>query len=104
MPRANPMAKRQNISVSFTPQQAAFLADCVASGRYQSASEVVREGLRLLEERHERHQAELARARALVQEGAEQLDRGEVVDAETFFREWDDELDALEDAQRKNSE
>ncbi len=98
------MAKRQNISVSFTPQQAKFLADCVASGRYQSTSEVVREGLRLLEDRQERRQAELERARALIREGSDQLDRGQVVDGETFFREWDEELDALEAAQRRKAE
>jgi len=43
-----------------------------------------------------RSPAELERARALIQEGAEQLARGEIVDGETFFREWDEELGALE--------
>ncbi len=89
------MAKRENISISFTPEQAAFLAGCVSSGRYQSASEVVREAVRLLEHQLARREAELARARAMIQEGAEQLDRGEVVDGETFFREWDEELEDL---------
>ena len=98
------MAKRENISVSFTPQQAEFMAACVASGRYQSMSEVVREGLRLLEDQQQRRQAELERARALIQEGADQLDRGQVVDGETFFKEWDEELDALEAAQRRKAE
>ncbi len=98
------MANRENISVSFTPQQAEFLAACVASGRYQSTSEVVREGLRLLEDRQQRRQAELERARALIQEGADQLDRGEIVDGESFFREWDEELDALEAGQRRKAE
>ena len=98
------MANRKNISVSFTPQQAEFLASCVASGRYQSTSEVVREGLRLLEDRQERRLAELERARALIQKGSDQLDRGQVVDGETFFREWDEELDALEAAQRRKAE
>lgn len=98
------MAQRENISVSFTPQQAKFLAACVASGRYQSMSEVVREALRLLEDRHERRKAELDRVRALVQEGSDQLDRGEVVDGETFFREWDEELDAIESARSRKSE
>jgi len=37
----------------------------------------------------------------LIQEGADQFDRGELVDGETFFREWDEELDALEAARRK---
>lgn len=98
------MANRQNISVSFTPQQADFLASCVASGRYQSASEVVREGLRLLEDQQRQRRAELERARALIQEGADQLDRNQVLDGETFFREWDDELNALEAAQRRKAE
>ncbi len=90
------MANRESVSVSFTPQQAEFLAACVASGRYQSTSEVVREALRLLQDRQRRREAELGRARALIQEGADQLDRGEVVEGETFFSEWDAELDALE--------
>lgn len=97
------MAQRENISVSFTPQQAAFLAECVASGRYQSTSEVVREGLRLLEDRHRRRQSELERSRALIQEGAAHLDRGEVVEGDVFFSEWDAELAALEAARRRNS-
>ena len=98
------MAKRESISVSFTPHQAEFLAACVASGRYQSASEVVREAIRLLEDHHARRQAEVERAGALIQEGADQLDRGEVTDGETFFREWDEELDALEAAERQPAE
>ena len=40
------MAKRENISVSFTPEQSSFLSACVGSGRYQSTSEAVREGVR----------------------------------------------------------
>ncbi|MEE8467993.1 MAG: type II toxin-antitoxin system ParD family antitoxin [Planctomycetota bacterium] len=98
------MAKRENISVSFTPQQAEFLASCVASGRYQSKSEVVREGIRLLEDEHARRRAELERTRALIREGADHLDRGAVVDGETFFREWDEELDELEAARRRKAE
>ena len=78
------MAGRENISVAFTPQQTEFLAACVASGRYQSTSEVVREALRLLQDQHARRQAEIERARELIREGADHLDRGEVVDGETF--------------------
>ena len=60
------MAKRENVSVSFTPQQVEFLSACVASGRYQSTSEVVREAVRLLEDQQARRQAELERVRELV--------------------------------------
>jgi antitoxin ParD1/3/4 len=95
------MANRENISISFTPKQAAFLAGCVRSGRYQSTSEVVREAVRLLEYQLARREAELARVRAMIQEGAEQLDRGEVVDEKTFFREWDEELEDLASPRRE---
>lgn len=98
------MAKRENISISLTPQQTDFLAKCVATGRYQSTSEVVREGVRLLEDQQRMQAAELDRARALIREGAEQLDRGDVVDGDTFFAEWDDELNALEAKQNGKTE
>lgn len=86
------MPNRQNVSISFTPEQVSFLANCVKSGRYQSTSEVVREAVRMLEFQIQRREAELARVRAMIAEGADQLDRDEVVDGEIFFREWDEEL------------
>jgi antitoxin ParD1/3/4 len=90
------MANRENISVSFTPEQAAFLASCLKTGRYQSTSEVIREAVRLLQDQQALRAAELERARALILEGALQLDRGEVLSADDFFGEWDAELDGLE--------
>ena len=41
--------QRQTMNVSLPPAQEQFVRDQVASGRYQTASEVVRDGLRLLE-------------------------------------------------------
>jgi len=92
----SPMAKRENISVSFTPEQVAFLTAQVASGRYQSSSEVVRDALRLLHDLVARREVERARVHELVREGVRDLDDGDVVDEATFFAEWDAELDALE--------
>ena len=96
------MAKRKNISVSFTPHQAEFLAQCVATGRYLSASEVVREGLRLLERHHTELQAEYDRVREMIKVGAEELERGETHDADTVFREIEVELSERAEKRRGN--
>jgi antitoxin ParD1/3/4 len=45
------MSTRHTLNVSITPELDRFVAMKVASGRYGSASEVVRAALRLLEER-----------------------------------------------------
>lgn len=55
----------RNTSFSLTEHFTAFIEDRVRSGRYQSASDVVRAGLRLLEE----EEAKLARLRDLIEEG-----------------------------------
>jgi antitoxin ParD1/3/4 len=47
------MPPRASLNVSLTPELAAYIAGQVASGRYRSASEVVRAGLRLLLRRDE---------------------------------------------------
>ena len=90
------MAKRENISISFTPEQAEFLASCVDSGQYQSTSEAVREGVRLLEHQHQMRAAELASVREQIAVGATDLDVGRTIDGDAFFAEWDAELDVLE--------
>ena len=48
------MADRQTRNVSLPPAQDAFVDALVASGRYRTVSEVVRDGLRLLEEAEHR--------------------------------------------------
>jgi antitoxin ParD1/3/4 len=71
------------MNVSLTPELDNFVAGKVESGRYTSASEVVREALRLLEE-HDRARSErLAAFNKEVAARLTSLDRGEHVRPET---------------------
>jgi antitoxin ParD1/3/4 len=62
-----------------------FVADLLETGLYQSQSEVVREGLRLLKEREELKNLRLAELRKEIAVGSEQADRGKFVDGEKAF-------------------
>jgi antitoxin ParD1/3/4 len=76
-------------NVVLTERHEAFIAELVGSGRYQNASEVLREGLRLVEERDAREAAKLKALQEAAQIGFADLDRGQ-------FREVvDGDLDAV---------
>jgi len=64
-----------------------FIADLLKNGLYQSQSEVVREGLRLLKEREDLKQFRLAELRKEIRAGSEQADRREFVDGPKTFTE-----------------
>jgi antitoxin ParD1/3/4 len=65
------------VNVSLTPELEKLIYEKVRSGLYNSASEVIREALRLLHERDQVRQQELEALRAKINRGLEQLDRGE---------------------------
>jgi antitoxin ParD1/3/4 len=54
-----------------------FIASGIEEGRYSNASEVVREGLRLLEQRDQEDRARIEWLRGAAQEAIDSLDRGE---------------------------
>lgn len=62
-----------------------FIAQLLKTGMYQSQSEVVREGLRLLKEREDLKNLRLSELRKEIASGSEQADRGEFVDGEETF-------------------
>jgi antitoxin ParD1/3/4 len=66
-----------SVNVSLTRELEELVNQKVKTGLYQTASEVVREGLRLLEERDRLYQLRLDELRRDVRTGVEQLDRGE---------------------------
>lgn len=64
-------------NVNLTDRFDRFIESGVASGRFSNASEMVREALRLLEQREQENQAKLEWLRSAIQEGIDDLDRGD---------------------------
>lgn len=65
------------MNVHLTPQLTALVRSKVDSGMYNSASEVIREALRLLEEQDRLREIRREELRMALKVGFEQLDRGE---------------------------
>ncbi len=120
------MAIRSSMNVSVTPELETFVQSLVASGRYHSASEVFREGLRLLEQAERgrllekwltegltaEEQARLpkdlleeahSQIHEQIQEGLDALSRGQTVDGSKFFAGWKARLTAARDSANDSS-
>ena len=86
------------MNVSLTPELEKFVQKEVGSGLYQTASEVIRAGLRRLKEDKKRHPRELpATLEELEDDLAKSiasLDRGEGVDGEEAFRRFQKKIKA----------
>jgi len=68
-------------SVNLGKQLESFVDEVIEAGRYGSRSEVLREGVRLVQDR----EARLARFDAEIMKGIEDVDAGRVEDAEMVF-------------------
>jgi antitoxin ParD1/3/4 len=75
------------MNVSLTPELRRLVQQKVRSGRYLSASEVVREALRLLEDRDRLQHARLQELRKAVAVGLGQLDQGDSFPGEQVYEE-----------------
>lgn len=69
-------------SYSIGSHYESFIRGLIDSGRYTSASEVLRDGLRLLEEREEQREAKLTVLRQAIREG---MESGDGIAADEFF-------------------
>ena len=67
-------------NVTLTDHLDGLIEDGVSSGRFSDASEVVREGLRLLERREAEDEAKLQWLRLAAQESFGAIDRGEGIE------------------------
>jgi antitoxin ParD1/3/4 len=79
------MPKPAQLTVTVPPELDAFIRDRIASGRFDTASDVVREGLTLLKGREREREAVVAEIRAEIAVGLEQARAGQLRDGETFF-------------------
>ncbi|HEX4796387.1 MAG TPA: type II toxin-antitoxin system ParD family antitoxin [Humisphaera sp.] len=81
------MSSRTSLNVSLTPALEKFIHNRVAAGRYQTASEVVREALRLLELRERELDEAYDALKRKLRRGAAQAKRGELIDGQEVFDE-----------------
>lgn len=81
-------------NINLTEHLDRFVETGVTSGRYGNASEIVREGLRLLEQREQEDHAKLEWLRKAAAEGFDQIDRGEGVELRSL-EELDQHIDQL---------
>lgn len=70
-------------SVSLTPHFQNLTQSLIASGQYNNVSEVVREGLRLVEERERKKKTALRDLRKAVKVGFDQLAKGQYTEFDT---------------------
>ena len=81
-------------NINLTDHFDRFIETEVGSGRYGNASEVVREGLRLMERRKQEDRAKLKWLRGAVREGLDEIDRGEGLEFRSM-EELDRHIDQL---------
>ena len=74
------MPSKNTKNVVLTDHHADLVNRLTRSGRYQNASEVMRAGLRALEDRVNREEAELAEIRHRITRSLGQLDSGQTAD------------------------
>ncbi len=74
------------MNVNLGPTFDKFVGKLLSSGLYQSQSEIVREGLRLLKEQKDAKQARVRQFKRELAVGIEQADQGRLVDGEKVFQ------------------
>ena len=83
------------MNVSLTPHFEEYVKQKVKSGLYNSSSEVVREALRLLEERDKLKEIRLDELRKEIQHAMDQVDRGESIPGDEVFRQLKERTEAF---------
>lgn len=74
------------MNVHLTPELETLVQNKVKTGRYNSASEVVRDALRLFEQRERIRELQIRDIRKKIDAGWRSLERGEGIDGQGFFQ------------------
>jgi antitoxin ParD1/3/4 len=77
-------ASLPNMSITLTPEQEKIIQDLLATGKFNSSSEVIQAALRLLEQESYNDPVWVEETRTKVKEGIASLEHGEGIDGETF--------------------
>lgn len=90
------VSSHKTMQIPLTPELEQLIHDKVNSGRYPSASEVIREGLRLLDERDRLAETRLTQLKQKIKIGIEELNDGAGIDGDTVFAELEADIRAAE--------
>lgn len=79
------MAREATLSVSLTNELKKYVREKVDSGKFESASEVIRHGLRTMQEQEERERLYWSSVRKQVKSARDAIEVGDVVDGPAFM-------------------
>jgi antitoxin ParD1/3/4 len=94
------MAREATLSVSLTHELKKYVREKVDSGKFESASEVIRHGLRTMQEQEQRERLYWSSVRKQVKEARNAIQAGDVVDGPAFMKS---KIAALEAKSRSRS-
>ncbi len=81
-----PLSYIGGMTVTLTPEQEQFIAEQLQSGHYQSAGDIIAQGLGMLRAQEAFIRSNTDELREKIAVGMEQIRRGEVVDGRTAIR------------------
>ena len=86
------------LRIKLSPDLEDFVTTSIASGRYQSVTEVIQESLRFLEQHEALLETPVDELRERIAVGVEQADRGELRDGEEVFQELEARFTTVDSA------
>jgi antitoxin ParD1/3/4 len=81
------------MNILLDAEQAEFIQTQLQSGQFASAEAVIATALQIMATQQAEYQAWLEETRVKIQEGMEDIQRGDVVDGETFMAELQQKLE-----------